>query len=303
RRLGKIDMEGGLTTLLESVNDYHIEDPFTMAYHHYWSAPEPPVNSLSDAHRIAVPEKALFDQLGWGDRHEKIRKRVGDRIALIGDCSSATMAFYVCLRGIEKAMFDLIDQPELVHAVMEKGAAIAVAKGKYWIDRGLKILRLNDSVGNMSLISPEHWQQFVFPHMKTVCEELHAYDSGVRIYCHICGNILAIVEDLVKTGIDCIGPLDPLGGFTPADVKKRVQDSVSLMGGVNTLSFINNTPGEIIEEARRCIFQAGKKGGYILGSGCVVPRTCRKENLLALITASERYGVYHNGVLAGGKCQ
>jgi uroporphyrinogen-III decarboxylase len=151
----------------------------------------------------------------------------------------------------------------------------------------------------MSVISPKHWRTFVFPHMKEVCTELHRYHPETKIYCHICGNILPIAEDLVETGLDCIGPLDPLGGSTPAEVRKRVGDAVSLMGGVDTLSFINNTSEEIIEEGRKCILQAGEKGGYILGSGCVVPRNAKRENVEALRIASERYGTYRNGKLRG----
>jgi uroporphyrinogen-III decarboxylase len=180
---------------------------------------------------------------------------------------------------------------------MEKGAAIAVEKGKFNIDLGLKILRLNDSVGNMSVISPEHWRRFVFPHMKEVCETLHAYDPEVRIYCHICGNILPIAEDLVDTGLDCIGPLDPLGNFTPAQVRERVGDAVSLMGGVNTLTFLEGRPEQIIEESAACMRQAGSHGGYVLGSGCVVPRGAPRENLLAMREAADSYGIYRQGRL------
>jgi uroporphyrinogen-III decarboxylase len=173
---------------------------------------------------------------------------------------------------------------------MEKGAAHAIEKGKFHIDTGLKMLRLNDSVANMSVISPQHWREFILPHMKTVCDELHGYRSGVRIYCHICGNVMPIMEDLITTGLDCIGPLDPLGNFTCAQAREAVGDRIALMGGVNTLSFLNSTPEELVEEARVCIEGAGRNGGYILGSGCVIPRSAPKENLLALATASERFG-------------
>ena len=149
----------------------------------------------------------------------------------------------------------------------------------------------------MSVISPKHWREFIFPHIKDVCDELHHYDPEVKIYCHICGNIIPIVKDLVKTGLDCIGPLDPLGGFTPGQAREIVGDRVSLMGGVNTLSFINNTSKQIIEEAKMCILEAGKRGGYILSSGCMIPRGSSKENLRALRIATEKYGVYQNGIL------
>jgi len=100
--------------------------------------------------------------------------------------------------------------------------------------------------------------------------------------------------------LDCIGPLDPLGNFTPAQVRKRVGDAVSLMGGVNTLTFLVGTPEQIIEESIACMHQAGARGGYILGSGCVIPREAVKENLLALRGAADVYGVYENGRLMEG---
>jgi hypothetical protein len=297
RRLGKIDMEGGLTTQLEDASDYRLEDPVCMTYFHYRRAPEPPVRSVADARRIAVPQPSLFDQLGWGERHEQVRRRVGDRLALIGDCSAATIAFYIYFRGLEQAMFDLTEQPQLVHATLEKGVAIAVAKGKYWIDRGLKILRLNDSAGNMSLISPRHWREFVFPHLKVVCEELHAYDPRVRIYCHICGNVMPVARDLVEAGLDCIGPLDPLGGSTCEQMRQTVGQRVSLMGGVDTSSFVNATPEKLMAEAKRCIQAAGREGGYVLGSGCVIPRSAKRENLEALVEAARLHGSYDGGKL------
>jgi uroporphyrinogen-III decarboxylase len=299
RVFGEIDMMGGLMTHLYDPKDFHLEDPYQMAHYQFWSSREPFVRSLEDAARIAVPNKKFYEEVGCGDRQREIMRSAGDRLAILGDCGSATLAFHVSLRGMENALLDLIEQPKLVHSVMEKGVAIAVEKGKFNIDLGIRILRLNDSVANMSVISPKHWRTFIFPHIREVCTELHHYHPKVKIYCHICGNILPIAEDLVETGLDCIGPLDPLGHFAPGEVRKRVGDAVSLMGGVNTLSFIDSTPEEIIEEARGCILQAGEKGGYILGSGCVVPRDAKKENVEALRIASERYGTYQNGKLRG----
>ena len=43
--------------------------------------------------------------------------------------------------------------------------------------------------------------------------------------------------------------------------------------------------------------QAGSHGGYVLGSGCVVPRGAARENLLALREAAEAYGIYRQGRL------
>ncbi|MBI3985588.1 MAG: hypothetical protein HY343_01595 [Lentisphaerae bacterium] len=297
RKLGEVDMLGGLTTKLFNGDDFHLEDPCQMAFLQYWTSDEPFIHDLADVQRMAIPSKSFYEEIGCGDRQRAIVKMAGDRIALIGDCISATLCFCAFLRRTPNALTDLLDRPRLVHALMEKGVAYATERGKFSVDLGFNILRLNDSIGNMSVISPRHWREFVFPHIKAVCDELHRYHPGVRIYSHICGNILPIIDDLIKTGLDCIGPLDPLGGFTCAQVREIAGNRVALMGGVNTLSFVENTPEEIIEESRRCIAGAGVRGGYVLGSGCMVPPGSRRETLAALMTAVKRFGVYRNGVL------
>ena len=250
KRLGRVDMQGGLGTQLFPSVDYRLEDPYTMAHCHYWKSPEPALRTLTDVKRICVPDKSYYAELGWADRQRKIMHRAGDSIAIIGDCDSATLAFYETLRGMNQAMFDLIDEPALVHAVMDKGLAIAIEKGKFNIDLGLRILRLNDSIANMSVISPTHWRQFIKPRITEFCTELHRYEPNVRIYCHICGNVLPVLADLVETGLDCIAPLDPLGGFTCQQAREAVGQGVALMGGINTMSFLDKEPDEIAQEAR-----------------------------------------------------
>ena len=116
RRIGVIDMKGGLVTHLFDAEDYHLEDPYTMAYHHYWASGQPIIKSMADIKRIAVPDKNFLKEIGWEARQRKVLDYAGDRIYLIGDCSSATLAFYVCLRGMNDALFDLADDPIMVHA-------------------------------------------------------------------------------------------------------------------------------------------------------------------------------------------
>jgi uroporphyrinogen-III decarboxylase len=286
---GKIDVQGGLATQLSDAKMIRLEDPMQMAFLQFYHARDPLVKSVNDVKRITVPDKAFFQQFGFSDIQKRLLDKYSERVALVGDCASGTLAFCVLYRKYENALMDLIEKPGLAHALMEKGVAFSIEKGKFHIDTGIKMLRLNDSPANMSVISPDQFREFVFPHLKTVCDELHHYDPEVKIYCHICGNILPILEDLVRSGLDCIGPLDPLGGVKCGEARRTVGDDVALMGGVNTLSFINSTPGQLIEESRVCMEDAGRKG-YILGSGCAIPRHARKQNLLALRTAAEQFG-------------
>jgi uroporphyrinogen-III decarboxylase len=287
RRLGAIDLSGGWATHLDDPADFSIENPAHTGFRTFRKHHEPRVHSLADVSRIAVPDESFWEEQ-CGAMLEAAKTHAGERIALIGDCDSATLAWYIEFRGMEQAMFDLLEEPDLVHTVMEKGVAYAIARGRFFLDHGLRVLRLNDSVANMSVISPQTWREFILPHMRAVCTELHRYCPDSRIYCHICGNVLPVIEDLVATGLDGIGPLDPMGGFTVAQAREKAGAEITLVGGVNTTDFIHATPDHIVAQARRCIADGRVDGSrYILSSGCALPRDARRDNLLALRRAAE----------------
>jgi hypothetical protein len=297
RRIGPIDLAGGLHTLVEDERDFRLDDPENVAHFHHRRPPGPAVTKASDAAGIAVPDSLCLDDLGFGRNQDAaLAMAPVDGMAVIQDCGPIGLSFLVALNGMNRSLLDLVDDPELVHAALDAGDAIAVAKGFYWLDRGYRVLRINDSAGNLSVISPDHWRAFVKPHFASVVSGLRRRCPESLLYCHVCGNVLPIVADLADTGLDAIAPLDPLGGFSVADargalesraaaVARRPGRTVALMGGINTISFVDGTPESVRAEAEACIAGARAAGegavpaGFILGSGCVVPRGARPECL------------------------
>jgi len=286
--IGKIDLKGGLSTYLFEDNSIDISDDYTLAFLQFWKQKSPLALDLNDAAKITVPDKNFYKELGF-DKHISRIKKESNGLAIVGNCGSPTLSFYSYFRGGALGLMDFYDNPELVHAIMDKGVQIAVEKGKFCIDNGLKILRLNDSTANMNVISPGIFREFIKPRFTAVCDELHRYDPSVRIYCHNCGNILPVMSDLVETGLDCIAPLDPLGGFLCSDARNAVPSDYPLMGGIDTLSFINCSELEITNEALSCIKSAGKNGAFILGSGCVLPPGSKPGNIKAASKTAHAY--------------
>ena len=306
RPIGPIDLAGGLHTLVAEAGDFRLDDPVNMAHFHHRRPPGPALTKAADAAAIAVPDARLLDDLGFQRNLAAALDRApAGGMAVIQDCGPIGLSFLVALNGMNQALLDFLDQPRLVHAALDAGDAIAIAKGSYWLDRGYRALRINDSAGNLSVISPDHWRTFVKPHFASVVSELHRRCPDALLYCHVCGNVLPIIGDLADTGLDCIAPLDPLGGFTVADARRALEQRpaahpgdgrpaaaaadrpVALMGGINTLSFVEGTPDTVGAEAEACIAGArtaadreAVPAGFILGSGCVVPRGARVECLL-----------------------
>jgi uroporphyrinogen decarboxylase len=73
-----------------------------------------------------------------------------------------------------------------------------------------------------------------------------------------------------------------------AQARELVGGHAALMGGIDTQSFVRSTPAQIVTEARRCVEGSGSRS-FILGSGCVVPRTARPENLRAIVEWTRTY--------------
>lgn len=284
--LGRVDLNGGWATMLERGEDFNIESPeITMNIQSY-AADEPPVREASDARRIAVPDADWYDARGYGQMVARAALLAGGNMDLVGDCNGGTLSFYIGLRGMTRALTDLFDDPDMVHACMEKGVEICLERARFFLRHGVNVLRYNDSSANMMLVSPGMWRQFVFPHLKRFCDEVHALSTETRIYCHMCGDILPVIGDIRAAGIDMIGPLDPLSGHSVAEFRKAAGSDALLMGGVNTLTLLNGSKEEVSREARACLRDGG--AGFALGSGCAVARDTPPENLRALVETARK---------------
>ncbi len=79
RVLGEVDMQGGLQTRLEDPRELRLEDPWWMAYHHYWTAAGPFVRDLQDAERIAVPPARFYREQGCCGRQLRVMAEAAER--------------------------------------------------------------------------------------------------------------------------------------------------------------------------------------------------------------------------------
>jgi uroporphyrinogen-III decarboxylase len=295
--IGLVDIQGGWATQLDDDSSYDLSNEDIIANNHLWRTTAPAIQGHDDIARMVVPPATYYEQAGYGKMVEGIKAEVDESICLIGDADSGTLAFHCALRGVSQGLLDLAEEPELVHASMEKGIEISIERAKFFLQHGIKVIRYNDSIANMSVISPRHWREFILPPLRAFCAEVHKYDREAKIYCHICGNVMPVIGDLAQSGLDCIAPLDPLGKFTVGEARAKVGDDFALMGGINTLTFLDEEPSHIIAEAKKCINEGAGSGRFILGSGCVVPRDANPENLAVLHEVVERFGRYESNAM------
>ena len=261
RRTGRIDLNGGGHLVLDK--------------------PRPPIESAEEAATRCSEAVANYSDEKI-DLLKQARARVPNRF-VASSPMGMTMNTYTILRGRTQAMMDLIDRPDLVHAVMDIQVEAAIQQAEKLLAADIDALYIGDPASSASLISPQHFEEFCLPAYQKFCGHMRKRD--ILIYIHVCGNSKPILEMLADTGAHTVEPLDPLGGVSVADAKARIGDKVCLMGGVNTLTLSSGTPDEVrVEAISKC--HEGGPHGYVLAAGDMVPPDTPPDNLRALVNVA-----------------
>jgi uroporphyrinogen decarboxylase len=196
---------------------------------------------------------------------------------------------YCQMRGLEQAMMDLLENPELVEAILDRIEAIQTEMMKRFFARGrpyLDLVFISDDLGtqNSLLISPDLWQQHLRPRMKRWCDLIHA--QGLKVFFHTDGASEPLIGPLIDCGIDVLNPIQHIcPGMEPSDLKKKYGDRVIFHGGVDNQRVLPfGTPADVRAEVQmlRATLGAGNEG-FICCSCHNVQAGTPVPNILAMI--------------------
>lgn len=144
-----------------------------------------------------------------------------------------------------------------------------------------------DPLASGSVISPETYKNFALPYEERLINYLHRYDLDVIL--HICGNTQVYLKELKKSTADLLS-LDRINLFS---AKKFLGNKFRLIGNFDTTEILLLSPEEIRKKVKNLVLKMkNNKKGYILATGCEVPFSTPKENLITFIEEGKRWGRY-----------
>ncbi len=208
-------------------------------------------------------------------RIESVRKmasRVGRTHSVLG-WVEGPLAEYGDLRGVENAMLDLIDRPDIFanagEIIIQNAIAFALAQ----IKAGADMVGIGDSAA--SLISPAMYAELVMPLERKLIAAIH--EAGAAAKLHVCGNISNIVQHMAKTGTDIID-VDWMVPLTKA--RELAGPKLTLCGNINPAGVLfEGSPQNVADAARECLNAMPDR--FILMPGCEVPPNTPEANLRA----------------------
>jgi uroporphyrinogen decarboxylase len=194
--------------------------------------------------------------------------------------------------GTERMLMALLDDPEWCRDMIDTALDLNLALLSMAWDRGYRIneVRWADDMGyrNGLFFSVETYRSVLKPAQKRLIDWCH--DRGVYAHLHSCGNIMALVPELVEMGLDALNPLEQKAGMDVFELKSKWGDRLTLEGGIDVR---NMTDGQKIEEEIRTKFEALKpNGGYVYFSDHSVPENVTFADYCRVMELVRYYGRY-----------
>ena len=189
------------------------------------------------------------------------------------------------LRGMQRFMEDLILNPRIIESLTGKVSSYVKQLAMRSAASGIDVLCFYDDVGMQSgmQISPDLWRRFIKPHWRSILRDVrHQYPDSI-FFLHSCGNIGAIIPDIIEVGFHILHPVQP-ECMDFEDTRDKYGRNILLCGTVSAQRiFPFGTPEEVRLEIRRLKEICSEDNRLILCPSNMIQPETPWANILAFV--------------------
>jgi uroporphyrinogen decarboxylase len=252
---------------------------------------EPPrIETGSDLDAYEPPDPTPSPVL---EKVRALKRRYPDgekAIVVVGESGWAPAVF---LRGgLENLLMDLATRPAFVRDLLQIGVDYYRELFRLAIAAGADFVLLGDDYAckTGTLMSPRQWHDVIQPADAAVVAAIK--DAGGYCIKHTDGDIRAILDGLVDTGVDCLGPLEPLPGMEMEAILDRYSGRISVMGNLDIDLLSRGMVQDVEHATKKLLATVSSRGAHILSSGNSISSSVRPANFLAMVRTAQEYGRY-----------
>jgi uroporphyrinogen decarboxylase len=200
------------------------------------------------------------------------------------------------LCGFEDFLIRMLLEPEFVHKLFSK---ILDYQKKvidiYYNSLGSHIhyTSCGDDFATQSnlFMSPANFREFIKPYLAERIAHTKKYTQAQFLH-HSCGNVYAIIPDLIEAGVEILNPIQPVSPeMSPRNLKDTFGDKIVLHGGIDTQHLLPNGTRQSIEEGvHEAIEVLNEGGGYIFAAAHNIQEDVPPENVIYMFQAARKFG-------------
>lgn len=266
----------------------------------YYSVVANPLSSstiaLDDVRAYAWPNTGNPQRIvGLGDQARAYRAQ--GRAVMIKGVLAGIFEMSQRVRGMENIMMDLVSDPDLACAFLDKMVELKLA---FWemalpqLSEFVDVISEADDYGTQEsqLVSPRMFREIFKPRLATLFKSIKQLAPNAKLFFHSDGNLRPIIPDLIEIGVDILNPIHTTAkGMEPIALKRDFgKDLVFWGGGVETQTVLPfGTAQEVKDNVRRNIDALAPGGGYVFNTVHNIQADVPPANMLALFEALREY--------------
>jgi len=212
-----------------------------------------------------------------------LKKSLNNDILIVG-CVLGPLTLTTQLLGIEKALYLAIDAPERFEKLLDFSCQVITDFGLAQISAGAHLPIVFNPSASPAVIPHQFFREFEFPRLKKM---FHAFKANGSIanWLHIAGPSDSILPYYSEIGVNisnfdyCVHPQTAMTALP----------HTCLNGNIKSLAFIDDNANDIRSASKQLLNTFSKRGGFILSSGCEIPKESRSENIAAMVQAAKLY--------------
>lgn len=183
----------------------------------------------------------------------------------------------------------MLEDPQYVHDIHGLEMEIALENLRLYLDAVgdyiSVIVTVSYDFGTQKgeIMSPDCLREFYAPYHKSLNDYVHSH-SDIKTFCHSCGSIYNIIDDLIDAGVDILNPVQCSAlNMEPERLKEKFGGRIVFWGGgidtQHTLPF--GTPDEVRRQAEERVLTFAPGGGFIFTTVHNIQCNTPCENIVA----------------------
>ena len=198
------------------------------------------------------------------------------------------------MRGMERFMMDMVDNPEIVDAICTKVSDYYYGRAMRVLDAAdgeIDIIGSGGDIGGQDcmMLSPQMWREHIKPHSAKLIRRFK--DMGLTTFYHSCGSLVPVIDDLIDMGLDILDPIQITAkDMQPEYLFEHFGSRLSFHGAIDEVELLPKAGAkEVYSETQRIISVLGGNHGFIVSPSHQVQGDTSVENVLAIFRAARDY--------------
>ncbi|MGQ9616976.1 MAG: uroporphyrinogen decarboxylase family protein [Spirochaetota bacterium] len=250
-----------------------------------------PIKKREDWKNYRLPDPAAPHRTSM--IRDAVRANAEELAIIVGFLGPFTMMYWYFM-DLATLSLTIFDDPSLIVEMCDAYTRWVLECAKI-VQRegGIDAFMVADDWGGTTslLMSPKHLREFFIRPFGEIVQGLKKY--GFPVAMHNDGNIWAVLDDLVATGINGYHPIERAASMDLGEVKRRYSGKLCPIGNINNkTTMVSGTPEDVEREAMECLRVAAPGGGYIMATDHSLHDDIPIENIQAYIETTKRYGTY-----------